>query len=139
MTKFQIKSTSGELAGQRWLLAGTLVLGSDISCEIILAGESIAPQHAQLVTTGSSVIIEALQGEVMVNGAKVPSASLSSGDEIRLGNHRFMLQAPGLRPQRVLKPEALQKKPLITLWVVIAIAAIAGSALAVWQQGALPF
>ncbi len=139
MTKFQIKSTSGELAGQKWLLAGTLVLGSDISCEIILTGESVAPQHAQLVTTESSVSIEALQGEVIVNGENVRSVFLSSGDEVRLGNHRLMLQAPGLRPQRVLKPEALQKKPPITLWLAIALAAIAGSALAVWQQGALPF
>ncbi len=139
MIKFQIKSTSGELAGQKWLLAGTLVLGSDISCEIILNGESVAPQHAQLITTESSVTLEALQGEVIVNGENVKSVFLSSGDEIRLGNHRFMLQAPGLRPQRVLKPEALQKKQPIVLWVAIAVAAIAGTALAVWQQGVLPF
>lgn len=139
MTKFQIKSTSGELAGQKWPLAGTLVVGADISCEIILVGESIAPQHAQITTTETSVILEALQGEAMVNGTKIQSSSLGSGDEIRIGNHRFMLQAPGLRPQRVLQPEALQKKPRTALWVAIALAAIAGTALAIWQQGMLPF
>ena len=138
MTKFQIKATSAELAGQKWPLAGTLVLGSDISCEIILQGESVAPQHAQLITTTTSVTLEALQGEVLVNGVPTGTVALGSGDEIRLGKHRFMLQAPGLRPQRVLQ-DIPQEKSNTGFWVAMALAAVAGSALVVWQQGLLPF
>ncbi len=139
MNKFQLKATSGELAGQKWPLAETMVLGSVNTCEIILAGELIAPQHAQLVTTDTAVSLQALQGEVIVNGEQIQQASLGSGDEIRLGNCRFMLQAPGLRPQRVLQPAALQKKSRAGLWLALGLAAIAGAGAAAWQQGLLPF
>ena len=38
--------------------------------------------------------------ETLLNGEVVEQASLASGDEIRIGNCRWVLQAPGLRPQK---------------------------------------
>ena len=38
------------------------------------------------------------------------SAALASGDEIRVGACRFVLQAPGLKPRRVLTQEAVEPR-----------------------------
>src|SRR5690625_5740627 len=42
-------------------------------------------------------------GDVEVNGEPSARRPLRSGDELRLGEHRFVLQASGLRPPSVLQ------------------------------------
>ena len=137
MNKYQIKGTSGTVAGKKWPLQGSTVVGSAAECDVQLSGVSIAPQHANFQTTTDLVGLKALQGEVYVNGEKITEAVLNSGDEIRFGKHRFMLQAPGLRPQRVLVPEAVQIKSRTGLWVTLFIAALSGAGFAAYQLGLL--
>lgn len=139
MNKYQIKGTSGEVTGKKWPLTETVSVGSDAGSDVVLNGELIAPQHAIFNTTETSVGLQAVQGEVYVNGEKISTVELGSGDEIRFGNYRFMLQAPGLRPQRLLQPEAVVKKSHAGLWAVLFAAAIAGAGFVAWQQGLLPF
>ncbi len=139
MNKYQIKGTSGDVTGKKWPLNESVTVGSDAKSDVKLNGTLIAPQHALFKTTDESVSLEAVQGEVYVNGEKISVAALGSGDEIRFGNYRFMLQAPGLRPQRVLQPEAVGRKSRAGLWAALFAAAIAGSGFAAWQQGLLPF
>lgn len=139
MSKYQIKGTSGDVTGKKWPLTEAVSVGSALASHIILSGEQIAPQHALFITTDSSVILQAVQGEVYVNGERITEIMLGSGDEIRLGNYRFMLQAPGLRPQRVLQPDAVAKKSHAGLWAMLFAATIVAGGIAAWQQGMLPF
>jgi len=139
MNKYQIKGTSGDVSGKKWPLKETVSVGSDAGSDVVLSGELIAPQHAMFKSTDISVELQAIQGEVYVNGEKVSTVVLGSGDEIRFGNHRFMLQAPGLRPQRILQPEAVVKKSHAGLWAFLFTAAVAAAGFVAWQQGLLPF
>jgi len=118
-------------------LQGSIIVGSAAECDVQLSGETMAPRHAVFQASDELVGLKALQGEVYVNGEKITEAVLNSGDEIRFGNNRFMLQAPGLRPQRVLVPEAVQKKSRTGLWASLLVAAVAGAGLAAYQLGLL--
>ncbi|MCF6264807.1 MAG: FHA domain-containing protein [Xanthomonadales bacterium] len=139
MNKYQIKGTSGDVTGKKWPLNESVTVGSEPDCDVVLSGELIAPQHARFDTSDVVVTLQAVHGDVFVNGEKIKLAALGSGDEIRFGNYRFMLQAPGLRPQRVLQPEAVNKKSRAGLWAILFAAAITGAGFAAWQQGLLPF
>lgn len=139
MNKFQIKGTSGVVSGKKWPLTELVSVGSDPENNVVLSGDQIAPQHARFETTDVAVNLKALQGDVYVNGEQISEAGLGSGDEIRFGNHRFMLQAPGLKPERVLKPVAAEKKSRVGLWALLLVAAVAGAGFAAWQKGLLPF
>jgi hypothetical protein len=63
----------------------------------------------------------------------VSEAQLKSGDEIQVGQCRLMLQAPGLKPERVLTAEAIRLPrrhwPWLLPLVLLMLAALA------WQQG----
>jgi hypothetical protein len=73
----------------------------------------------------------------LLNGEEIRSAALASGDEIRVGVCRFVLQAPGLKPRRVLTQEAVEPRRSFIPWLVAGglLAAAAWS----WHQGWLPF
>ena len=70
---------------------------------------------------------------VRVNGEAVREASLSSGDEIQIGVCRWLLQAPGLKPQRVLTEVAV--RPQRALWPWLLVIAAGGLAAVAWQYG----
>jgi phosphohistidine phosphatase SixA len=72
-----------------------------------------------------------------LNGEAVEHAILASGDEIRIANCRWVLQAPGLRPEKVLTSEAVRTRRSYVPWLITAgLLAAAGLA---WYQGLLPF
>ena len=56
----------------------------------------------------------------LLNGERVIESQLGSGDEIRIGTCRMLLQAPGLRPERILTAEVVKKTtrrwPRVLLW-----------------------
>ena len=75
--------------------------------------------------------------EVTVNGQAAESAELASGDEIRIAACRFVLQAPGLKPPKVLTAEALRPRRSYVPWLIVA-GLLTAAALA-WYQGLLTF
>jgi len=67
------------------------------------------------------------KAETHVNGESVTKKALQSGDEIRLGPNRFVLQAPGLRPPSVLsEPETSRMAPWA--WIAIGLGVAGGVA-----------
>lgn len=97
--KFRIKSASGPLTGQTFDLGETTLLGSGESADVRLDG--LEAEHARIVWSDGGLVLEA-SGDARVNGEPVRTTALQSGDEIQFGTSRFVLQAPGLRPVRVL-------------------------------------
>jgi len=66
--------------------------------------EGLEPDHAQIVARDGELLLDA-RAEVRVNGEAVGASgahALESGAELQFGTARFVLQAPGLKPARVL-------------------------------------
>ena len=137
MSIYRIKGTSGPVLNQSFMLQGQHRIGAAGDCDI--AVEGVAGAAAELAVTDGAIVLTAVgDGEpVFLNGEPVGSAQLGSGDEIRIGPNRFIVQAPGLRPERVLTGEAVeQRRPTWPWWILAAVAA--GAAALAWYQGWLP-
>lgn len=119
--KFRLKGASGAHTGQPFELADDTAIGSGDQCDIRLDG--LTARHAQIHFDGETLMLESA-AEAWVNGEPTTRRPLASGDEIRFGPHRFVLQAPGLRPPNVLSDGKRQKSPKPWLWAGIALLTI---------------
>ena len=97
--KYRLKFASGPQTGQTFDLGETTLLGSGEDADVHL--DALEAEHARILRRDGGVVLEA-QGEAQVNGENVKTVALQSGDEIQFGTCRFVLQAPGLKPVRVL-------------------------------------
>lgn len=132
MGLYKLKGTSGSVINQSFPLGESLLLGSSAECDVQLDEPGVAPRHAEIsLVGGNSLLLKDLGSEsgTLLNGETVTETMLGSGDEIRIGTCRWMLQAPGLRPERVLTADVLSKParrwPRILLWTSLATAAAA--------------
>ncbi len=118
---FRLKAASGPHTGQSFDLdESDTAIGSAGGADIAVDG--LLEQHARITFDGEVLMLEAAD-QAWVNGEPVTRQPLKSGDEIRLGEHRFVLQAPGLRPPSVLRE--VEQRPAISPWTWVAIAAAA--------------
>jgi pSer/pThr/pTyr-binding forkhead associated (FHA) protein len=139
MHDYRLKGASGKMANQSFRLHRRTVIGTAPGCELRVEGDKVAPQHAEICLdeAGGLLLRDLGSGyETRVNGNVVNEVKLNSGDEIRLGNFRWVLQAPGLRPEKVLTPAAVKRTRSHLLWL-IPFALLALAALA-WLGGWLP-
>jgi len=139
MSTYRIKGASGAVSNQAITLAEKTVIGSAVNCDVRIEADGIAPQHAEILEENGALLLRNLAepGETLLNGEAVDQASLSSGDEIRMANCRWVLQAPGLRPEKILSGVAIRPRHSNLPWL-IASALLAAGALA-WYRGWLPF
>ena len=70
------------------LLAGTLVVGRDPSCDISDLDPLLSRRHAEFVSNAQGLIVRDLgsRNGILVNGVKVPERKLASGDVVQLGH-----------------------------------------------------
>lgn len=134
--KFRLKAASGPLTGQTFDLGVDIThIGADTSMDVVIGG--LDDQHAKIASQGEGLVIEPMgQSAVFLNGEAIDSThGLTSGDEIRLGGVRLVLQAPGLKPQRVLDTTRV-KKPLPWARIGLGVVIVVGAALAYvyWQH-----
>ena len=140
MTSYRLKGASGKVAGSTHNLAAVTRIGSAPDCELQLEEAGLAGQQAEirLESDGSLRLLKLQDGlDILLNGKAVNNTLLNSGDEIRIGTCRWVLQAPGLRPQKVLTEQAVKRRTSWLPWLV-PVALLAAAALA-WQRGWLPF
>lgn len=97
--EYRLKAASGPQTGQTFDLDESTRFGSGDDADVRLNG--LKAEHARIVRRGGGLVLEA-SGETSVNGESVQRTALQSGDEIQFGTSRFVLQAPGLKPARVL-------------------------------------
>ena len=136
---YRLKGTAGTVTNQAWPLEGQVVIGSDAGALIQASGDAIAPRHAELTVTDGEIRLALLESgaELFLNGKPVEESLLASGDEIRIGGCRWMLQAPGLRPQKVLTEDAVKQRFNWVPWLVAA--GLVGLGALAWWQEYLPF
>jgi len=139
MTVYRLKGASGAVINQSFTLGNRTLIGAADDCDLRVEGEQVASHHAEILESDGALVLRhiASSGQTLLNGEPVESAKLASGDEIRIANCRWVLQAPGLRPEKVLTSEAVQAKRGYLPWLIVA-ALLASAALA-WQQGWLSF
>jgi len=85
---------SGSQAGTRIELASEVATaGRDVNCEILLDDVSVSRIHAEFSRTANGRIalrdLNSLNG-TYVNGARVESATLGSGDEVQIGKYKLV-------------------------------------------------
>jgi len=72
-----------------------VIVGRDATCDIVIVGDlQVSRRHAQIQWTaqGYEVVDLGSANGLLVNGQRVPRATLRSGDRIRLGNTEFVYQ-----------------------------------------------
>jgi pSer/pThr/pTyr-binding forkhead associated (FHA) protein len=138
MSTFQLKGTSGRVINQSWPLEESAVIGSSEACEIQVDSDTVAPRHAALEVAVGQVNLRLLAGggELFLNGEAVEQAALFSGDEIRIGSSRWLLQAPGLRPERVLTEKAVRRRVRLLPWLIAG--GVSALVLLAWRLGYIP-
>ena len=120
MSHYKLKGTSGSVINQSFPFAESIVFGSSNDCDVQIDEPGVAERHAEIRLLGFCTLL---------NGEPVSETLLGSGDEIRIGTCRWMLQAPGLRPDRILTEDVVQKRtrrwPSVLVWTSLAAAAAA--------------
>jgi len=139
MSHYKLKGTSGSVINQSFPFGDLVVLGSSADCDVQLDEAGVSPRHAEIrLVDGRSLILKDLGSETgtLLNGEPVDETTLGSGDEIRIGTCRWMLQAPGLRPERILTAEVVKKPGFdwarLLAWTTVA-ATATGVAVLKWK------
>jgi len=126
--QYRLKSASGPLTGQTFDLDDSTLLGSAEDADVRL--EALDPRHARILRRDGGLVLEA-SGEARVNGEPARAIVLQSGDEIQFGTSRFVLQAPGLKPARVLD-QVPARRSSAWKWLAAAALAVAAGAAGWW-------
>ena len=145
MSIYKLKGTSGSVINQSFPFGDSIVLGSSADCDVQLDEPGVASRHAEIrLIDGNSLLLKDLDSETgtLLNGEPVIETLLGSGDEIRIGTCRWMLQAPGLRPDRVLTAEVIKKPvrrwPRVLVWSILSVSAVTVAVLK-WKPEWLDF
>jgi pSer/pThr/pTyr-binding forkhead associated (FHA) protein len=78
---------NGPLAGQRWPLGASIIIGRDSTCDIVIPDRQVSRQHACVSITDEGVIIEDLRSKngTNHNGLRIDGPLLlEDGDEIQI-------------------------------------------------------
>lgn len=140
MSTYRLKGASGAVINQSFVLGERTVIGRADDCDLRLQQDGVAGRHAEIVASeGGGLTLRRLDpgADLLLNGQPVEATALSSGDEIRIANCRFVLQAPGLRPVKVLTEEAVSRRRGYLPWLIVA--ALLAAATAAWYAGLLNF
>jgi hypothetical protein len=140
MTIYRLKGASGAVINQSHALGARTLIGRADDCDLRVDQDGVAGRHAEVVEDGQGglTLNHLADGyETALNGEAVQSAALASGDEIRIANCRWVLQAPGLRPEKVLTEQAVARRRGWIPWVIVA--GLLGAGAAAWYFGLLPF
>ncbi len=137
MSNYRLKGTSGPVINQSFPLGEALTVGGGPDCDVQLeeAGDGQVLATVRVDPDGAVQLSAAAGSGVTVNGDEVTELALAGGDELRVGRSRFILQAPGLRPERVLTGKATQVRRPAWPWWLAAAALAAGAAGLAWWQG----
>lgn len=140
MSKYRLKGASGPVINQPFPLGAVSRIGRADDCDLRVDAEGVAPRHAEIrENEDGSLVLTNLDTsrQTLLNGEAVESARLASGDEIRIANCRWVLQAPGLRPDTVLTSESIRPKRSYVPWLIVG--GLLAAAAVAWHQGLLPF
>lgn len=93
-----LRGVAGLFHGRTFPLATGVTIGSAATSDIRIEDVGVASQHACIELNQERVTLRAqAPGNVLkVNGVLVEDAMLHPGDQLVMGTHRFVVEAPGL-------------------------------------------
>jgi hypothetical protein len=96
--RFVLRGVGGMYSGCSFNLCDPLLIGRGADAQIRLDEPALAEQHARVELHGDRMILRDLAGEgTLVNGVRVKDVLLNSGDQLAFEQHRFVVEAPGLK------------------------------------------
>jgi pSer/pThr/pTyr-binding forkhead associated (FHA) protein len=132
LPQWQVKATTGAMAGKLFPIDGTKIVGRDPGCDIIVTGTHVSRRHAELSIRGGQLWVKDLGSSngSFVNGKRNEEVILKNGDEVKFDAMTFRVVGPAdtaeegfegadqtqFRPviapaQPVAKPAALASAP----------------------------
>ena len=140
MSNYRLKGASGPVINQAFKMSARTRIGRADDCDLRVDVEGVAPHHAEIQENDDgSLLLTSLDpaAETLLNGESVQNAGLASGDEIRIANCRWVLQAPGLRQEKVLTSAAVKPSRSYIPWLIVG--GLLAAATVAWYRGLLPF
>lgn len=129
-----LQGVSGQVTNQQFEIGQRLSIGSAADQALQLDDSSASAAHAVIEHSHNELRLVASE-DVMLNGEIVRSKQLKSGDELRIGQQRFVIKVPGLRPDSVLREvQAEQSSSSVFVWLGISLV-LAGATVAWYFLG----
>lgn len=106
-------ANNGPLNGQQWIIEGTLVIGRDAECDIVIPDRQVSRQHARITKSINGVILEDLgskNGTFLNNQPLSEPVKLIEADEIAVALIQtfLFLSSDATMPLSDLPPELSQ-------------------------------
>lgn len=101
-----VGQTSPFAGAELHLTTPRLVLGSGAACDVVLEHAGIAPEHVAFRYDGSAWWVDALSGQVRLDGDLVPTSKLWRGAVVTVGGLDFRFAEPNERLSVRLAPLA---------------------------------
>jgi hypothetical protein len=106
-------ANNGPLNGQQWIIEGSLVIGRDVECDIVIPDRQVSRQHARITKGNNGVILEDLgskNGTFLNNQVLSEPVKLVEADEIAIAlTQTFLfLSSDATMPLSDLPPELSQ-------------------------------
>ncbi|MDX1571070.1 MAG: FHA domain-containing protein [Xanthomonadales bacterium] len=108
-TKHHLRGITGQHAGKVFPIRAELTIGSGDDSDIQVPTE--ADVQLAVGCKGDKIYLRRMdgQGTLDVNGHEVKHAELNAGDQIAIGEHRFLLETPGFVPGDVYGGEVREE------------------------------
>ena len=93
-----LRGVAGSHFGRAIALNQRLVVGRAADCDIVIDDAQIAPHHATVENIDESICLRDMGSGAgaLVNGLRLTTAVLHTGDQIAFGRDHFLIEAPGL-------------------------------------------
>jgi len=93
-----LRGVAGSHFGLAIALRQRLVVGRASDCDIVIDDNQIAPHHATIENLDETICLRDMGSGAgaMVNGLRLTTAVLHTGDQIAFGRDHFLIEAPGM-------------------------------------------
>jgi pSer/pThr/pTyr-binding forkhead associated (FHA) protein len=92
-----LRGVAGSHFGRAIALKQRLVVGRAADCDIVVDDAQIAPHHATIETIDEAICLRDMGSGTgaLVNGLRLTTAVLHTGDQLAFGRDHFLIEAPG--------------------------------------------
>lgn len=123
LPQYVLRGRGGVVAGKSLRVLGSMTIGRAPDCDLVVADDGVSRKHARLRVTEHGLAVEDLGSAngTYIDGERVSSGVLVSGQELRLDEVRFELSAPAL-PAGTREPEVSPRRCMP--WLAVAVVAL---------------
>ena len=108
-----LRGVAGSHFGRAIAMKHRLVVGRAADCDLVIDDAQIAPHHASVERIDDSICLRDMGSGAgaLVNGVRLRTAVLHTGDQLAFGRDQFLVEAPGLPLRGQVVADASQHAP----------------------------